>query len=356
MNTAHLSFECVVLLAERLRWLQEENTGEIDEEELESFLYAIAKGNVFNFQTILHLPVAVQNDTIDFYQMFARIWSSHPQWLTLYLAQHRAVIIPDDAKLHRNLLRWYSAGRLDIPELLDYAQSWRETEPDNEDAPYYEYAQRVYCGEGESLLAELCDYWREYPSTQADALMLQWCRQHRVDYYPLLVMMIEARDLVNDQGKPLLYVPGDSARTRFHLYEILSDEKLSALGRSLVEMVLHKGRKPRISLTRDTEHTLWPLYLVAKQLVQACQPTEESLMPIVSRLDAENRCPLEALIIRRLLIQAANFTEKQTVEPEPQPQPMPVDDGGLGCLGIIKIIFYIFIFAGLIGKILHLFG
>ncbi len=27
MNTAHLSFECVVLLAERLRWLQEENTG-----------------------------------------------------------------------------------------------------------------------------------------------------------------------------------------------------------------------------------------------------------------------------------------------------------------------------------------
>ncbi|EIY8631774.1 J domain-containing protein, partial [Escherichia coli] len=94
----------------------------------------------------------------------------------------------------------------------------------------------------------------------------------------------------------------------------------------------------------------------AKQLVQASQPTEESLMPIVSRLDAEDRCPLEALIIRRLLIQAANFTEKQTVEPEPQPQPMPVDDGGPGCLGIIKIIFYIFIFAGLIGKILHLFG
>ncbi len=108
--------------------------------------------------------------------------------------------------------------------------------------------------------------------------------------------------------------------------------------------------------TRDTEHPLWPLYLVAKQLVQASQPTEESLMPIVSRLDAEDRCPLEALIIRRLLIQAANFTGQETVEPEPQPQPMPVDDGGLGCLGVIKIIFYIFIFAGLIGKILHLFG
>lgn len=70
----------------------------------------------------------------------------------------------------QNCTEIYSAGiaqvALDIPELLDYAQSWRETEPDNEDAPYYEYAQRVYCGEGESLLAELCDYWREYPSTR----------------------------------------------------------------------------------------------------------------------------------------------------------------------------------------------
>lgn len=76
--------------------------------------------------------------------------------------------------------------------------------------------------------------------------------------------------------------------------------------------------------------------------MQASQPTEESLMPIVSRLDAEDRCPLEALIIRRLLIQAANFTEKQTVEPEPQPQPMPVDDGGPAVWASLKL-FSIFL-------------
>ncbi len=79
-------------------------------------------------------------------------------------------------------------------------------------------------------------------------------------------------------------------------------------------------------------------------------------MPIVSRLDVEDRCPLEALIIRRLLIQSANFAGQKIVEPAPHPQPMPADDGGPGCLGVIKIIFYIFIFAGLIGKILHLLG
>ncbi len=260
---------------------------------------------------------------------------------------------PHDAKLHRNLLRWYSASRLGIPT-LDYARSWREAEPDNEDARYYEYAQRVYCGEGESLLAELCYYWREYPSTQADALMLQWCRQHRVYYYPLVVMMIEARDLVNDQGKPLLYVSGDSARTRFHLYEILSDETLCA-GRSLVEMVLHEGRKPRISLTRDTEHPLWPLYLVAKQLVQASQPTEESLMPIVSRLD-EKLLSTGSINYSSIINSGGEFYRSGNRRAGAEPQPMPVDDGGLGCLGVIKIIFYIFIFAGLIGKILHLFG
>ncbi len=160
MNTAHLSFECVVLLAERLRWLQEENVGEIDEEELESFLYAIAKGESFNFQTILHLPVAVQNDTIDFYQMFARIWSSHPEWLTLYLAQHRAVIIPDDAKLHRNLLRWYSAGRLDIPELLDYARSWRKLNLIMKMRVIMNTRNASIVEKAKSLLAELCD-WRD---------------------------------------------------------------------------------------------------------------------------------------------------------------------------------------------------
>lgn len=160
--------------------------------------------------------------------MFARIWSSHPEWLTLYLAQHRAVIIPDDAKLHRNLLRWYSAGRLGIPELLDYARSWREAESDNEDARYYEYAQRVYCGEGESLLAELCDYWREYPSTQADALILQWCRQHRVDYYPLVVMMIEARELVNDQENRYFISPA-TAPVRVFIYTKYSAMKNSLL-------------------------------------------------------------------------------------------------------------------------------
>ncbi len=74
------------------------------------------------------------------------------------------------------------------------------------------------------------------------------------------------------------------------------------------------------------------------------------------RLCAVEHMPLEAFIIRGVVIQEAHTPAKQTGEPGPQPQPSPVDVGWPGCLGIIKIIFYIFIFAGLIGKILHLFG
>ncbi len=121
-------------------------------------------------------------------------------------------------------------------------------------------------------------------------------------------------------------------------------------------MILLKGHKPRLALAGDTQHRLWPLYLVAEQLVQASQPPEDLLLPIITRLDAEDRCPLEALIIRRLLIQSANFAGQNNIEPVTRTQSMPADDGGSGCSGIIKIIFYIFIFAGLLGKILHLVG
>ena len=78
--------------------------GNSDEEATGTFI-CHCEGECFNFQTILHRPLPCKMTPSDFYQMFARIWSSHPEWVTLGLAQHRAVIVPDDAKLHRNLLR-----------------------------------------------------------------------------------------------------------------------------------------------------------------------------------------------------------------------------------------------------------
>lgn len=67
--------------------------------------------------------------------------------------------IPDDAKLHRKLLRWYSSVQTGMAELIPVAEQWQMEEPESEDARYYQCAQRLYCGEGESLLTDLCAYW-----------------------------------------------------------------------------------------------------------------------------------------------------------------------------------------------------
>lgn len=76
--------------------------------------------------------------------------------------------------------------------------------------------------------------------------------------------MIEVCDLVNDQGKLLFYVFGDSVCMCFYLYEIFSDEKFFVLGCLLVEMVLYKGCKLWILFMCDIEYILWLLYLVVK--------------------------------------------------------------------------------------------
>lgn len=60
--------------------------------------------------------------------------------------------IPDDVKLHRKLLRWYSSVKTGMAELIPVAQQWQAENPESEDARYYQCAQRLYCGEGKACL------------------------------------------------------------------------------------------------------------------------------------------------------------------------------------------------------------
>ncbi|MEN1720338.1 hypothetical protein AAIH56_36280, partial [Pseudomonas aeruginosa] len=76
----------------------------------------------------------------------------------------------------------------------------------------------------------------------ADNLLLQWSKRHCPDYFALLVMVIEARSMVDAQGKPLKYVPGESARTRLLWAEILHSGKLSPLGQSFIESLFFKRK------------------------------------------------------------------------------------------------------------------
>ncbi|EFH7400654.1 co-chaperone DjlC, partial [Escherichia coli] len=235
IEARYLSLNCASLLAERLNWHSFNDSEGMDEEEREAFLEAIQAGDCFDFLSLLEYPIALQNQTVEYYFALERCCRYHPDYVTAFLAMEGPWLIPDDAKLHRKLLRWYSSVQTGMAELIPVAQQWQTEEPESEDARYYLCAQRLYCGEGESLLADLCAYWESYPSTQADNLLLQWSKRHCPDYFALLVMVIEARSMVDAQGQPLKYVPGESARTRLLWAEILHSGKLSPLGQSFIE-------------------------------------------------------------------------------------------------------------------------
>lgn len=306
----YMSLNCAALLAERLNWQALSECHGIDEEQLESFIEAIGHGDCFDFLTLAALPVAVQNQTIGYYFGLERCWRYHPEYvIPLYVSQHGAWVIPEDKILHHKLLRWYSALQQGSVELVPLARQWLSEEPESEDAHYSLCAQRLYAGEGETLLPNLCAYWQKFPSTQADSLLLQWCQQYRPDHAALLVMAIEARSMVNDAGTPLKYEPGESARTRLLWAEILHQGKLSPIGRSFVEALLYKRKKwgSRASRLEEPEYkktSLSEIYQVAEQLIAATTPKPEALAVLKAQLEGADCCPLEAIIIRMILAKA----------------------------------------------------
>ena len=279
MATRHISFNCLSLLAERLNWQPLQKNDVINEEHQEAFLDAVKLGDCFDFLSMIALTVVVQNLSISYFFELERLWNFHPEYFLEALQIQGAWLIPADVALQRKLLHWYSALEWGIPELIDIARQWRNASPESEDAYYYLLAQRVLNDEGESLLPDLCAFWQQYSSTQADDLLLRWCRQHRPDYFPLVVLAIEARCLVNAAGEPLQYVPGESARTRLLWAESLHSGRLSPLGRSFVESLLYKRKamswsKTMLNEQGEPETPLLDLYRTAEQVVLEAFPKQ----------------------------------------------------------------------------------
>lgn len=320
-----ISLSCLSLLAGRLGWQPLETSEDVDVEMLEGFLDAIKRGDVFDFQCVAKWPVAVQEQTILYFFELERLWHFHPEYLMDALQMQGTWLIPDYAPLQRKLLRWYSSLHWGIAEWVDVARQWRKAEPDSEDAYYYFCAQRVFCGEGESLLPELCDFWQQYPSTQADELLLRWSREHRPDFFPLLVMVIEARCLVDTNGDAMKYIPGESARTRLLWAEILQSGRLSPLGQSFVESLFYKRKAMSWSSTRlkekgEPETPLLDLYRTAEQVVLEAFPKQKAFYRLLLRLDSGDGCPLEALITQTLLtripLKPGDIREKEELAEE----------------------------------------
>lgn len=355
MQTFPVSCSCMNLLSQRLNWEQQDCNGEIDLEKLDNFLSSIQRGDIFDYARLLGLPPVVQNQTLAFYDALDATLFDHPRYFAQLMAQHGPWIIPNDLRFQRRLLRWFSTLHWGVAELLPVAQIWLQAEPDNGTPGYYHLAQRVFCGEGDSLLAELCGQWREHPSSQLDSLLLRWCRQHRPDAFPLLVMAIEAREQVDINGEPLLYIPGSSVRTCMLWAEALHYGVLSPLSESFIARRLNYGA-PTMG-EEHSQHPNWPLYQVADCLACAEEPSEALLQGMVAKLDAPDICPLDAVIIRGLLVQAAAVVtpcEAVTADEAKATQPRTEESGGgFGLWQVIKIIFFIGVIGHLLSRFMH---
>lgn len=300
METKTISLSCLSLLAQRLNWQPQEAEDDAEAEELDAFLEAVKRGDAFDLLSLTALPPVIQDQTHAYFFELEHIWRFYPEHFADALQQHGAWVIPEDQRLHRKLLHWFSAQQWGVAELVDIARRWQAAEPDNEDAHYYLCKQRLLCGEGESLLADLCDFWQRYPSTQADDLLLGWCRQHRPDFFPLVVMAVEARCMADVE-----YVPGESARTRLLWADILLSGTLSPLGRSFVESLFYERKpakwwKSRLAEQGEPETPLLDLYRTAEQVALEAFPNEKPFYRLLIRLEAGDATPLEALLTRML--------------------------------------------------------
>lgn len=327
METETISLSCLSLLAQRLNWQPQEAEDDAEAEELDAFLEAVKRGDVFDLLSLTALPPVIQDQTYAYFLKLEHIWRFYPEHFADALQQHGAWVIPEDERLHRKLLRWFSAQQWGMAELVDVARRWQAEEPNNEDAHYYLCTQRLLCGEGESLLADLCDFWQQYPSTQADDLLLGWCRQHRPDFFPLLVIVIEARCMAGMPGESFTYVPGENARTRLLWAEILHSGRLSPLGRSFVESLLYKRKSmawanSRLQAKGEPETPLLDLYRTAEQYVLEAFPQAKPFYRLLIRLERGDASLLESMITQMLAakipLKPGELRDKKELEEELQ--------------------------------------
>lgn len=327
METETISLSCLSLLAQRLNWQPQEAEDDAEAEELDAFLEAVKRGDVFDLLSLTALPPVIQDQTYAYFLKLEHIWRFYPEHFADALQQHGAWVIPEDERLHRKLLRWFSAQQWGMAELVDVARRWQAEEPNNEDAHYYLCTQRLLCGEGESLLADLCGFWHQYPSTQADDLLLGWCRQHRPDFFPLLVIVIEARCMAGMSGESFTYVPGENARTRLLWAEILHSGRLSPLGRSFVESLLYKRKSmawanSRLQAKGEPETPLLDLYRTAEQYVLEAFPQAKPFYRLLIRLERGDASLLESMITQMLAakipLKPGELRDKKELEEELQ--------------------------------------
>lgn len=358
MDANIVSYDCLTLLADRFNWKLLDAGSTLNHEKLENFISCINHGDIFDYALLATLPVAIQDRTIACYMALQRTFFARPDVFTQIASQHGAMVVPDAPTLHRLMLRWYSSLQWGNCALISVAKTWREEEPENGSPHYYECAQRMFCGEGESLKAELCELWQQSPSSHVGNLLLKWTWLHQPGDYPLVVMAVEKHEQRDEQGTPIPYFHGKSARTRLLLAEALHSNRLPPLARSFVMHCLQPSA-PGLN-NKYLSDPRWSLYVVADLLVRNKSPKTKHYFPLVKRLMGESLCPFEALITNALVapgaeIEPAEQEEERRTVANGSESTSQSEQKTPGVLSYVKVIVCILLIASALSRLLHLF-
>lgn len=260
IEARYLSLNCASLLAERLNWHSFNDSEGMDEEEREAFLEAIQAGDCFDFLSLLEYPIALQNQTVEYYFALERCCRYHPDYVTAFLAMEGPWLIPDDAKLHRKLLRWYSSVQTGMAELIPVAQQWQTEEPESEDAGITCVHNVCTAARGKACLPISA---RTGKVTHLHKLIICCCSGASVIAGLFRVISDGYRSAEHGRcARSTAEICSGERRTRLLWAEILHSGKLSPLGQSFIESLFFKRKawawwKSRVGSETEQDSPFW---------------------------------------------------------------------------------------------------
>ncbi|KML71574.1 J domain-containing protein [Pectobacterium peruviense] len=214
MRESCISILCVRALADRLRWQQRQGELSGDEvEDVRNFLDSLGYEDLFDFSLLSHLSLPAQLETIFYFQQANGTYWNRPAFMLATLLRNpTAIYWPDSPALMQKLARWHNHASVPNTILRDYCLQQLDETPDDAEWLALSASLCSLTGEDERAFALWLTLYQQTHHAQAEKWLLDWCKQHRPDAFPLLVQSLNYTPAPTLTGLAL-----DDPRQRFFI-------------------------------------------------------------------------------------------------------------------------------------------
>jgi uncharacterized membrane protein YhaH (DUF805 family) len=311
-DTPNLSYHCLAILAERMRWRQ--RLAELDAErvhEYDDYLSFIDRPDEFDFFLLRDLDRPVQEATVSYVNMIRSIYWNRPiNELAYFLELPTVLYLPDDETLKEKMVRWHALANVGCEALLEFSAQKLQQFPDNPDWLYLTARQYALLDKKQQAFDHWLQLYRSgHYTEQSSAWLIFWCSQYEPDYVPLLIQaMNDAVALdpniadFDDERHPFV-IPQQTPTTLMRLTNAAS-LSLSPLSESFLKWSQSEDQNYRwvLSLLLQDDGSRRQLRLY-RHAVMLSLGNERLLEQIID--EPESGTPLENLILSGLKRQAA---------------------------------------------------